>query len=530
MMHRSRQPVAAPDRGLVEALLRSDALPGAAATRELVETHISWVILAGEFAYKIKKPLRLPFLDFSTLALRRHYCEEELRLNKPSAPGIYLDVVAISMRDGVPRLDGRDPVEYALRMRRFDQSLRLDVQLEAGRLSIRDMRELGEVIAERHGEAARIDARRREHQVATTTRLIRDNFSALDGFVDGALLADLRTWTERDLACRDDLFRQRFDEGFVRDCHGDLHLGNIVRLDSGMAPFDCIEFDPDLRAIDVMCDVGFLAMDLVARGRRDLAAHFLNRYLESTGDYRGVALLDTYFVYRCLVRAKVEVISSQECTAGDERQAHLGEANRYAQIALRQTCKPAPVLVLMHGLSGSGKTWISARLMAALPAVRIRSDLERKRLHGLRERESSGSDIDAGIYSDDATERVYARLNELAAALLRERHSVVLDAAFLDRARRVDAVRAAAGAGAPAVILAVDAPVEVLRRRVSARAAAGSDASEAGLAVLEHQLAQRATLGSNEGAGVVVRDTSCDIDFAELAAELRDASCLAATE
>lgn len=524
MIHRAPPPVEPPDTGLIEALLTADAFPDAVGQIELVETHISWVILTDRYAYKIKKPIVLDFLDFGTLERRKFYCDEELRLNQPYAPEIYLDVVPIVEEAGQPRFGGDgEAIEYALRMRRFDQELTLDRQLAAGKLTPEDMRDLGEVIAARHAKASLVAASRRERQHETTKRFIYDNFAALEGFADEQLLAKLAEWSHDQLEKLESILWRRFDDGFVRDCHGDLHLGNIVRLPGGIVTFDCIEFDPELREIDVVCDIAFLVMDLVSRERHDLAAHFLNRYLEQNGDYAGTALLDLFFVYRCLVRAKVAAIGSQELAAGPARDATVEDIHRYCRMAERQISKRPPLLILMHGLSGSGKTWLSGHLLARLPAIRIRSDIERKRMHGVGETEATRSPVGGGIYDATTSEAVYARLADAAATILRHGHSVILDAAFLSAKQRARALAVAERLGLDAVIVHVDAPEYLLRHRLERRAAGGRDASEAGQRVLDHQLATHTPLTPGETGIAVICENPAESDVDLIVARIRSA-------
>jgi aminoglycoside phosphotransferase family enzyme/gluconate kinase len=504
------------DAGLVEALLRPEAFPHPADNIELMETHISWVILAGNYAYKIKKPVVLDLLDFGTLAKRRHFCEEELRLNRPWAPELYLDVMAITGPADEPVMGGAGEVlEYAVKMLRFDQDLRLDRQLANGLLTVPDMKELGQAIAARHAAAARPDPADRERLVGQAVHYVRENFDHLGDILDEDEFRFLGDWTERELEKHEATLRERFDDGFVRDCHGDLHLGNLVRLPSGITTFDCIEFNPDLRNTDVFADVGFLVMDLTENGHPELAAHFLNRYLERSGDYEGAVLLDLYFVYRCLVRAKVAAIRSRERESDTERAADIEEARNYAAMARRQATKGRPVLVIMHGLSGSGKTWLSERLMAALPAIRVRSDIERKRLFGLDETADSESGIGSGIYSPSASVETYERLFTLADSLLAAGHHVVLDAAFLKKRQRVSAGSVASSLGVDSVLVYAQAPVDVLRSRIEERAKQKDEASEADLAVLEHQLTAAELPRSDEKALLV--DTSGEPDIEALA-------------
>jgi aminoglycoside phosphotransferase family enzyme len=289
---------------LIEGLLSPAAYPHEVGQVELVETHISWVFLTGEYAYKVKKPVDFGFLDFTTLAKRRHYCDEEVRLNHPWAPDLYLEVVPITAVGGNLRVagDGK-PIEYAVRMRQFGYDMRLDRQLAIGELGVDDMYELATEIASQHLHAKPVKPS--ERLLLVTKKQIRDNYAALAGEVPDAFLAAQRRWMEAKLEDYGPVIDERSKQGFFRECHGDLKLANIVRLPEGIRAFDCIEFNRDLREIDVVADYAFLMMDLKVRGAADLASVFLNRYLELTGDYRGACLLPIYEVYRSLVRAKI---------------------------------------------------------------------------------------------------------------------------------------------------------------------------------------------------------------------------------
>ena len=529
-MHRAPVKTTPQQSELIDSLLTPAAFAHPVTTIELIETHISWLILTDEYVYKLKKPVVLDFLDFGTLERRRFFCEEELRLNRPWAPGIYLDVVAVTRKGGRTQFGGDgEIVDYAVRMRRFDQRLRLDHQLEDGKLAVADMRELATNIAARHEAAARTPKSRRAPVLRLTREFMCDNFTALAGKLNEATLTSLQVWTNVALDGLSDLIARRFDAGFVRDCHGDLHLGNLVRLPDGITTFDCIEFNSDLRDIDVMCDVAFLVMDLAARQRDDLGAHFLNRYLEATGDYAGIALLRLFFVYRCLVRAKVAIIRSSERDSEQSAHADLDEAGFYADLAMRQTRTRSPLMIVMHGLSGSGKTWVSAQLMAALPAIRVRSDIERKRLFGLGEQAPSHSPIGRGIYTESASAAVYARLFELAATILSAGHDVILDAAFLDADARATAMKLAREQGCPLLIVDVIVAVEVLQDRLRQRAAQRNDASEADLAVLDHQLEVATPLSVAEQVSIVTFRNEGAVDVGGLVEQIRQRRGAAAT-
>lgn len=508
------------DSDLVAGLLQPEVYPHPVDRVELVETHISWVLLAGEFAYKLKKPIELRFLDFRELERRRFFCEEELRLNRFWAPEIYLDVVPISMREGQPRVDGDGPaVEYAVRMRQFDQALRLDHQLEIGQLSGKDMLELAEEIATRHRAAGWIVTAGR--LLLATKRLMWENFDDLIGEVTHEQIVALQRWTKESLTLHEAKMKKRCDKGFYRECHGDLHLGNIVRLAGGIKAFDCIEFSEELRQIDVVADYGFLVMDLVARGRADLAYAFLNRYLEVSGDYEGMSLLPLYVVYRCLVRAKVAAIRRSERTSAESRSEDTATLDHYGELALAWTKPGRPVLVVMYGLSGSGKTWLSTRFVTAMPALRIRSDLERKRLFGLAEAAGSHSGIASGIYDSKAGQAVYDRMLDGARSMLAAGFDVILDAAFLNLEDRERASQLAMDCHADFVIVQAMASLPTLEQRLRSRAAAGKDASEADLEVLRHQFGTKEPLTAEEIPSAVTVNTDSEVDLSSVVIAMR---------
>jgi len=520
-MHRAKKTALHCDTSVVDALMRPEAFDHEVTEIVLEETHISWLILTNDFVYKIKKPVVLEFLDFGDLEKRKFYCDEEIRLNKPWAPGLYIDVVPITLDGDQVRINGNgQPIEYAVRMHRFAEEMRLDKQLEQGRLSVEDMRELATTIAARHAGTAVVAKEMRDRTIALTAEFMWDNLAALEGIIDTAKLDSLKAWTGRQLHDAESLLSKRFDGGFVRDCHGDLHLANLVRLPDGIATFDCIEFNTDFRHIDVMCDIAFLIMDLVERNRHDLAAHFLNRYLESTGDYDGVTVLSLYFVYRCLVRAKVAVIRSRERDDAGARADDIEEATAYCDMALRQIADRTPVLVIMHGLSGSGKTFISGQLMAALPAIRVRSDIERKRIFRIDEQASSDSPVGQGIYTSEANESVYRRLLAIASTVLSSGHNVILDAAFLKREERRAALQVAEDCDCPAVVVDVKAPEQILRGRIRYRQRRKPDASEAGQSVLDHQLATMESLAPEECKLLVECDNTVTFDVSGVARQI----------
>jgi aminoglycoside phosphotransferase family enzyme/predicted kinase len=497
---------------LFAALLDPKCYPHPVTKVRVIETHISWVMLTGPYAYKIKKPVNLGFADFSTLGLRRYYCEEELRLNRRLAPGLYLDVVTIRGDDRSPRIGGDGPVlDYAVRMREFSQEALASRALAAGAFDAAGIDALAALVAKFHAGAPVARTGERAGLPETVLAAARQNFEQMLPLVrsapDDRLLRALRQWTEREFETRRAGFAARRAGGFVRECHGDLHLGNIAILDGQPVPFDCIEFNDEFRWIDAMSEAAFLVMDLEDRGRADLAWRFLNRYLEATGDHAGIAVLRFYLVYRALVRAKVHLMRSRQPRVARAEKSRLIQAFRgYLALAERHAASPRPALVLAHGLSGCGKTTATQPLVESLGAVRLRSDVERKRLHGVASLAGSGSGLDTGIYSAAATAATYQRLGALAQDMLAAGFSVVVDAAFLKRMER-DTFRAIAEqCDATFLILDFHAPLDVLRARVLARRERADDASEADLTVLERQVESREPLTPAEMAAAITVD------------------------
>lgn len=501
-------------RALVAALRSPSCFAHPVGDVMVMQTHISYVILAGDFAYKIKKPVRLAFLDFAELEARHFYCDEELRLNRRTARDLYLDVVPITGTVEAPVVGGAGPaIEFAVRMRRFAQDDLLDHLARAGRLQPEMVDALGTAVARFH--AAAISARPETEFGSPALVLAQalDNLAALERIerYDGVRHAagELVTWTRLQHAALAPAFAERSRDGFVRECHGDLHLGNVVIRDGVPVPFDCIEFDARLRCIDVMSDVAFAMMDLTYLGHPRFAARFLNAYLERTGDYGGLRVLRFYAVYRAAVRAKIAGIRAHQVDLEDrERPGAVAAIHRHLDLARHLAHRKGAALILMHGLSGSGKTTVAAELLEFLGAIRLRSDVERRRLHGLEPLARSASPVGGGIYGSGDMEGTYGRLALLAREALDDGYPVIVDATFLKRAQR-DAFRALAGSvGVPFTILACEAPEAQLRERLALRNRARTDPSEADAAVLALQMAEREPLGAEEAAQAVILDTT----------------------
>jgi len=476
--------------GLVHALrmsLRGEAGSGSA---RLLETHISWVLLAGHYAYKIKKSVDFGFLDFSSLQARHYYCDEEIRLNRRLAPKTYLNVIPIGGSSENPVLDAQPAIEYAVRMRRFAASKQLDRLVVRNKVLPQHIDSLAATIAHFHANliAAEVNS---PFGNAEVVRLdAEQNFEQLQALLteqcDAANLAALRSSSDGEYAACHSLFGQRLLQGHVRECHGDLHLGNIVLIDNQPVPFDGIEFNPALRWIDVMSEIAFTVMDLLHHQRVDLAWRFLNGWLEVTGDYAGIPLLRFYIAYRATVRAKVNAIRATQPGMTQRATVEAQKCCRaYLELAADCFTRKKAVLVITHGLPGSGKTTFAQLALERLQAIRLRSDVERKRLFGLGSLADSRASRGIDLYSPEITQRTYARLQQLARELLRAGYTVIVDAAFLKQAERAQFLRLAEEMSVPFVIASIQAGNDSLRVRIIQRHATANDASEADLAVLE---------------------------------------------
>ncbi|MFA5825138.1 MAG: AAA family ATPase [Gallionellaceae bacterium] len=465
---------------LIAALLDPAVYPHQAKTVRLIETHISWVLLAGRYAYKIKKALDLGFLDATTLESRHHYCAEELRLNRRLAPQLYLGVVAIGGSHTHPEWDAQPAIEYAVKMRRFASAKTFDRLIARGKISTQHMNVLANTLAHFHTQLPATTA-----DTADIHSAITQNFSQLSGLLtddaDLTALSTLQQASERAYSTCQQRLSERSTRGFVRECHGDLHLGNIALIGSKPTPFDGIDFNSALRWIDVMDEVAFLFMDLLHHRHPELAYRFLNAYLELTGDYAGVELLNFYCAYRATVRAKVNAIRANQASISQKsKREALTDCRNYLNLANVCLTPQHPRLLITHGLPGSGKSTFAQAALERMGAIRLRSDVERKRLFGLSALEKSRTDQD--IYSADATQRTYAHLLATAHTLLSAGHTVIVDAAFLKHDEREMFRKLAAEIGAAFAIVSMQADDATLHARILQRQ---HDASEANLNVLK---------------------------------------------
>lgn len=502
---------------LIESLRTPDPYEHEVGEIRMLQTHISWVLLTGPFAYKVKKPVDLGFVDYTTLERREHFCREEIRLNRRLAPDLYRGVVPITGSPGDPRVDGDgDVLDYAVKMVQFDQDELLSRKLERGELTADHLDELGRIAADFHD---RIPAADPADGYATPEGIRRETLANFDDpleRMDDSTLRDrlesLRAWSETAHERLKDRFAERLRDGFVRECHGDMHLQNMLLHEGEPTIFDCIEFNDDFRWIDVMNEVAFVLMDLESRDRPDFAARFLDRYLRESGDYGGLGTLRYYKAYRAMVRVKVNFLQLKTADLSAEERSEVREDfERYLSLAESYREADPPRLILTHGPSGSGKTTVSDGLIEALGAVRLRSDVERKRLAGLAPDASSGSDLEEGLYAPGMTDRTYERLRTLAATVLSSGYTAIVDATFLDGDRRAAFRTLAEDREVPFHIVTCRAPEDVLRDRV-ARRDAETSVSEAGVDVLEHQLDGRDPLTEEERERSITVDTTEPLD------------------
>lgn len=489
-------------QALIAALQNPALYPHPVEQFQVIETHISWVVLTGPFAYKIKKPVNFGFLDFTELSAREHFCKEELRLNQRLTQGLYLEVVPIGGSVDAPELGGNGPaIEYALKMRQFPQSQLLSDVQARGELSEAHIDALAKQIADFHASTPAVAS---NHALCAPQAIVapmRQNFEQIRPMLsdtgDLQQLEALEAWTEASYARLEPLLAKRATKGSIRECHGDIHLGNATLLDDQVVLFDCIEFNEPFRLIDIASDAAFLAMDLEDRGLKAHAWRFVNAWLEHTGDYAALELLNFYKAYRALVRAKVALFSLAHQTDAVQKAVTLRQYRNYANLAESYSAIPSSFLAITHGVSAVGKSHVAMRLVEALGAIRLRSDVERKRLFG-EQKDADLGKLSAGIYNQDASAATYQRLHQLADAALHAGFPVVIDATYLKQAQREAASQIAEACGAPFLILECSAPDEVIASWLERRKAAGNDPSDANMDVVRAQQASREALSDDE--------------------------------
>ncbi len=479
---------------------------------ELIQTHISFILLTGDYTYKIKKNVNFEFLDFSTLAQRQHFCQEELRLNQPLAPEFYLEVLPISqLGDSFQLGEETNIVEYTLKMRQFPQDNLLITLFEQGKLTLEHLTQLGKKVALFHLNAPRNDDICQFGEIPKIRQAIEENYNQTEQYIGRVQTQQqykqTKQFTDNFLKEHESLFKSRIEQNWIRECHGDLHLKNMFFWKDEILLFDRIEFNEEFRFVDVMYDVAFTVMDLDAGRRSDLSNHFLNIYIEQTGDWEGLQILSFYLCRQAYVRAKVNSMMLDEPEISrDKKQEIQKEAALYYQLAWQYTQPKSGRIIMMSGLSGSGKSTVARQLARGLNAIQIRSDAVRKHLGKIPLNERGSEDL----YTAEMTQKTYNRLLELGIILAKQGFTVILDAKYDRQQFRGDVIKQCESDQLPFNLLECTAPIEILRSRLQQRK---GDITDATVDLLESQ--QQALEPFTEAEKVYVTSIDTTQDIAE---------------
>lgn len=473
----------------------------------LLQTHISFVLLTGNYVYKLKKTVNFGFLDYSSLEKRRHFCQQELEMNQRGAAEIYLEVLPISQQgEGFVLGSSDNIVEYALKMRQFPQENLWTSLFDRGELSDSHVEELGRTIARFHAQSPTDEYIQSFGLPDRIQEAIEGNYRATEPYIDRVQtrqqFEEIKAFTDRFFRENCVVFDRRIAAGKIRACHGDLHLKNIATWHDKIILFDCIEFNEPFRLVDVMYDVAFVVMDLEARGRQDLANIFLNTYVEETGDWEGLQVLPLYRCRQAYVRAKVTSFLLDDPGISDaEKQEASQNAAGYYHLAWQYARSRLGRFIIMSGLSGVGKSTVASWVARRLGAVRIRSDAVRKHWAGIP-LDRRG---EASIYSESMTQQTYDRLLELGQMLAVQGWSVILDAKFDRSVWRKKAIELATTENLPIRILHCQASPEVLRDRLNRRT---GDIADATADLLDSQLAAAEPFDESERNYAIAIDTT----------------------
>lgn len=461
---------------LIRQMQQPEFYPYLPESVELIQTHISWVFIAGDEVYKVKKPVDFGFLDFTTLEKRKFYCEEELRLNRRLAPSIYLDVVAIRQdHSGRASFVGDGVViEYAVRMKKLPLDRMLKTLLAENRMPDKTMDALAKKIAQFHKTAQTGGAIDEMGAISTIKQNNEENFAQTQKYIDITISAPqygfIKEYVEKFLKANSQLFEKRVANHKIRDCHGDLHLEHICVADE-IIVFDCIEFNERFRFGDTAAEVAFLTMDLDFNGYPDHAEDFTRAYLHHSGDEEMSPLLNFYRSYYAYVRGKVTSfrLDQQELPPA-ERNGLKRTAAKYFDLAFTYAARlEKPVLIITTGLIGSGKSFQARHLAARLGAEIIRTDVLRKEMLNIPPTEKHPDAFGEGIYSAGISQKTYEKAMELSAEIIRRGKSVIIDASFSTRAQRALAVSLADRLGVSYYVIECTCPDELVKKRLAIR-------------------------------------------------------------
>ena len=474
---------------------------------QLVQTHASLVFLTGEYAYKIKKSVNYGFLNYSTLDKRKYFLNQELKLNRQIAPELYLQILPISSNNGKFALESSENiVEYALKMRQFSQDNLLSNLLKAGKLAQDCFVDLGKIVARFHADAKTNEYISSFGAVDKISAAFVENYQQSQKYI-GIVQTDeqfikTKAYSDRFLALRKNVLINRVQQNKIKECHGDLHLKNICLWDDKIKLFDRIEFNESFRFVDTMYDVAFTVMDLEARDKSEFANAFLNSYFEYSGDWEGAIVLPLYLCRQAYVRAKVNsfLLDDRQVSQTDRQKAHKAAVNYYRQ-AYQYTQSQLGSLILMSGLSGSGKSTVARNIARTKGAIQIRSDAVRKHLAGIS-LDEAGTD---SIYTPEITQKTYDRLLELGMMLTKEGYTVILDAKYDRVALRQPAIEQTQDLNIPLKIIHCTAPMSVLRERLNRRQ---NDISDATADLIANQQATAEDFTTAERVYLTTVDTS----------------------
>lgn len=446
---------------------------------ELMQTHASWVLLTGDFAYKLKKSVNFGFLDYSTLANRQYFCTEEIRLNQRGARELYLAVLPITKQGNKYQLDAEgEVVDYAVKMLQFPQSALLSNLFESDQITPDDIEEMGRVVAQFHANAQTNVYISSFGTIAKIRQSIDDNYRQTEKYIGQSQTqpqyTETKAYTDRFLLEHQQLFLDRIAGGFIRECHGDLHLRNICRWQNKILLFDCIEFNEPFRFVDTMYDAAFAVMDLEARGRQDLANRFLNTYVEQTGDWAGLQVLPLYLSRQAYVRAKVTSFLLDDLgISSTDRAAAAQTAGNYYYQAWSYTRPKQGRMIMLSGLSGSGKSTVGKQIAISMGGIQLRSDAIRKHLAGVPLLTKG----DSSLYTPEMTAQTYSQVLSLAEKLATQGFTVILDAKYDRQSLRGTVIDLAKNMGIQLDIIHCTAPEQVLIDRLTQRTGDIADAT-----------------------------------------------------
>lgn len=493
----------------------SERLPNS----HVIQTHISSVIVTDDLVYKFKKPVDFGFLNYTELETRKFFCEEEIRLGSLGAEAFYIKTIAIYGTPEEPAFEPRSHViDYAVVMHRFEEAMQFDHLLDERKIDHQEIDRLAMKIVQFHKHTKKFSFESRFGNPEVVLHYMQENvdqISTVLGVEEKTSVAALKDWMRKEHTRLTPLMMERKANGYVRECHGDLHLRNIAKYQEEVIFFDPIEFNEALRNIDVINDLAFLLMDLKARGEIGYAHRILTLYLEETGDYEAVALLPLYEVYRAMVRAKVAALQLSQLKNETEHLKVREVCSRYLKLAVTLTQSAPTFIAVMHGFSGSGKSVVALALAEHCGAIRLRSDSERLRLYHEKE----------ARYSHEATQATYGHLGVLAKGLLGQHQSVLIDAASLKIWQRRKFQHLAVLLGIPFYIIHIETEESVIMQRLSSRASLSNDPSEATEAVVKEQFKTAEPFAEDEEKYVISVRTETVSEYHHDIERLRSVLC-----